>query len=171
MSEQPAYELPRPAPPNYVPALTVEQQIALDDRPTEGPQSALIQPIFTPIWETSWDRWFIAVLPGQPGICTIQLQVTGPPETDITWWKKIHISTQFFGQWWQIRTLETRDAIKSSATDLTPDVAPSGILRLEFWKAGFLGFGSYLFTQHMHLPTYLGNRVIFLCNKDHWTQP
>jgi hypothetical protein len=165
------YNLPEPAEPNYAPSYTVEEQLARPERPTEGVELFAAPPLFTPIWDDGWNRWLLAVLPGQPGVCTIQLQVSGPPETDITWWKKINIHSQFFGQWWHIRSLTTQDAIKSNATDLTPDVSPGGTLKLDFWKAGFLGIGTYIFTQYLHLPTYVGNRVIYLCNKDHPNQP
>jgi len=101
------------------------------------------------------------VVPGTPGVLTIQLMVS----ENVTWWKAIEISASFFGSWYPIRHLETKNGNRSSAVDLTPADAQSNTLKLDFWRGGILGFGAHIFTYLVDVPSNMGNRIIFLCDR------
>jgi hypothetical protein len=90
----------------------------------------------------------------------------------ITWWKKIEVYASFFGFWFNInRTLGTANDTRTASVDLTLADAQSGTLKLDFWKAGFVGTGSYITTQVLDVPAHLGKRIVFLCSRDHPSQP
>jgi hypothetical protein len=42
---------------------------------------------------------------------------------------------------------------------------------IDFWKAGFLNSGSYVFTQILDMPSSLGKTVTYLCSRDNPGQP
>lgn len=167
MSEQIAstgsFEIPsEPAAPNYQPSYALEEQLRNDDR-----VDAQLEGSGTFV-DNGWDRWHWLVVPGTPGILTLQLQVADI----ITWWKKIEVYASLFGFWFSInRPLGTVNDTRVATTDLTPTDAQSGTLKLDFWKAGFLNTGSYVATQVLDVPSHLGKRVVFLCSRDHPSQP
>lgn len=167
-------ELPEPAPSDYHPNYTLAEQLQYDARAdgqlTDEQTAALVAPSFTAIVDNGWDRWFMLVLPGdQPDRLTLQLQVTD----DITWWKKIEVKASFFGVFINInKPLVTSGNTKVSTVDITAADSPmTGVLQLDFWKAGFLNTGSYVFSQILYLPSYIGNKVVYLCNRDSPSQP
>jgi hypothetical protein len=167
-----ALELPEPAAPSYQPSYTLAEQLLYDQRAdaelTDAQTAELMAPSFTTIVDNGWDRWHMMVLPGEPDRLTLQLQVAD----HITWWKKIEVKASFFGFFVNIRTLGTVDATKVATTDLTAADSPqTGVLNLDFWKAGIINTGSYVTSQVLHLPSYLGNKVIYLCTRDHPSQP
>lgn len=161
---QPAQiEIPEPS---YRPTFSLAEQLQNDQR---GPEAQLMPPSQETIIDNGWDRWHLMVMPGEnPDRMTLQLLVAD----HITWWKKIEVKVSFFNTLFTIRTLGTQDDDKDAAVDLRVSDAPgSGVLHLDFWKAGFLGFGSFVFSHTLHLPSYLGNRVVYLCSRDHPSQP
>jgi hypothetical protein len=168
-----AFELPEPAPSNYHPNYTLAEQLQYDARAqgqlTDEQTAALMPPSFTRIVDNGWDRWFMLVMPGdRPDALTLQLQVTD----NITWWKRIEVYANFFGVWIDIKTLGTSDDTRSATVDITAADSPmTGVLRLDFWKAGFLNSGSFVFSQVLNLSSYMGNKVVYLCNRDSNTQP
>jgi hypothetical protein len=155
-----AFELPEPAPSDYHPNYTLAEQLQHDARAqgqlTDEQTAALMPPSFTRIVDNGWDRWFMLVMPGsRPDALTLQLQVT----SNITWWKRIEIYGSAFGI--------TSDGTRVSTVDITVADSPiSSFLRLEFWKAGFLNSGSFVFLQSLNLSSYIGNKVVYLCNRD-----
>jgi hypothetical protein len=169
-----AFELPEPAPSDYHPNYTLAEQLRNDAR-TEahltGEQTAALMPTsFTRIVDNGWDRWFMLVMPGdRPDALTLQLQVTEA----ITWRKSIEVYASLFGVFINInKPLVTSDGTRVATVDITATDSPlSGVLQLEFWKAGFLGIGHHLFSQVLSLPSYMGNKVVYLCNRDSPDQP
>jgi hypothetical protein len=141
----------QPAAPNYQLNPRLEQQLRQDDR--SGVQQ-----------ELQGSGTFV---PGTPNVLTIQLQVAD----HITWWKKIEVSTSFFGFWFWIRTLGTVNDSRVASVDLTTADAQSGVIKLDFWKAGFLNSGSYVTTMVLDVASHLGSKVVFLCSRDHPSQP
>jgi hypothetical protein len=169
-----AFELPEPAPSNYHPNYTLAEQLQHDARAkgqlTDEQTAALAPSSFTRILDNGWDRWFMLVMPGnRPDALTLQLQVT----SNITWWKRIEIYGSAFGITFpHITTLATSDGTRVSTVDLTVADSPmSSVLRLEFWKAGLLNSGSFVFLQNLRLSSYIGNKVVYLCNRDNPGQP
>jgi hypothetical protein len=152
----------KPAEPEYGPSLTVSQRIreeGLASRRAGAPELAVGDS--GTFVDNGTDRWHYLVIPGTPGVLTIQLQVSD----QVTWWKQIVISASYFGSWYQIRTLETKDDYRTATVDLTPADAQSGTLKLEFWKGGFLGFGAYITTLLLDVPSNLGNKIIYFCDR------
>ena len=90
---------------------------------------------------------------------TLQLQVA----EGIDWWKEIQVFASFFGSWYLIRTLGTKDKKTTATVDLTPGDANSGTLKLEFHRAGFLGIGVHVTSLVIDVPSNLGKKIIFLC--------
>jgi hypothetical protein len=154
-----------PNDPSYQPSYRLEEQLRNDDR---GDAQAELQGSGTFV-DNGWDRWHFMVVPGTlgPNVLTLQLQVADI----ITWWKRIEVASNLFGSWFSIRTIGTVNDNRTAAVDLTIADAQSGTIRLEFWKAGFLGSGSYVTTQVLDVPSHLGKRVVFLCTRDHPSQP
>ncbi|GAA1839301.1 hypothetical protein GCM10009836_17970 [Pseudonocardia ailaonensis] len=107
------------------------------------------------------DRWHYLIQPGTPNVLSIQLQVSDT----VTWWKQIEVSASYFGSWFPIRTLETKDDKRVATVDLTPTDAQSGTLKLEFWRAGVLGFGVRVITLLVDVPSNLGNKIVYLCDR------
>jgi hypothetical protein len=157
-----SFKLPsEAAPPDYQPTFTLEEQLRNDDRVAglEG-QGTFV--------DNGWDRWHWLVLPGDnPNVLTLQLQVADV----ISWWKRIEVSASLFGSWFNIRRIGTANDTRSATTNLTIADAQSGTLKLDFWKAGFLGSGSYVATQVIDVPSHLGKTLVFLCSRDHPSQP
>ena len=145
-----------PAEPRYAPSLPLEEQLRLDE--PSGLAELAGQGTFV---DNGTDRWHWMVVDGRPGILTLQLQVP----SEITWYKNIHIAASFFGSWYKIRELMTKGENTVSAVDLTQQDAQSGTLKLDFWRCGFLGFGAYVTTMLLDVPTHIGKRVIFLCDR------
>ncbi|MFF5297234.1 hypothetical protein [Paractinoplanes globisporus] len=141
---------------------------ALDHPPAEqlASSGAALQGSGTFV-DNGWDRWHYLVLPGAPGVLTLQLQIADV----ITWWKRIEVHASFFGYWFPIRRLETANGTKTASVDLTAADAQSGTLKLDFWKAGFLGVPSYITTQVLDVECHLGKTVVFLCSRDNPSQP
>jgi hypothetical protein len=150
-------------PPHYSESGSFEEQLARDDR-----ASAQLAGSGT-FLDNGWDRWHYLVDEdnGIPGRVVIQLQV-GPL---ITWWKRIEIQSLLFGNWWGLRRLGTSNDTRIATTDITPAAARSDVLRLEFWKAGFLNSGSYLHTEVISVSAHLGKVLVFLCDRDGPGQP
>ena len=167
------FELPEPAPSNYHPNYTLAEQLQYDARAqgqlTDEQTAALMPSSFTRIVDNGWVRWFMLVLPGdRPDALTLQLQVTDI----ITWWKKIEVYASVFGVSLNIRTLATANDTRVATVDITAADSPmTGFLKLDFWKAGPLGIGSFVFSHGLYLPSYMGNKVVYLCNRDSFTQP
>jgi len=173
--------------PNYVAPTSLEEQLARDDREARDASSAGYRRQFsvpgtsTPptsaqltgagtFIDNGWDRWHYIVDEenGIPGQIVIQLQVS----QIITWWKRIEIQALIFGRiWWNIRTLGTSNDTRVATTDITPAAARSDVLQLEFWKAGFLNSGSYLHTEAINVQEHLGKMIVFICDRDHPSQP
>jgi hypothetical protein len=148
------------APANYIPSYSLSEQLRQDDRV----EAELVgQGTFV---DNGWDRWHYMVTPGTPNVLTLQLQVADV----ITWWKRIEIYTSYFGFWFHLRTLGTVNDTRSATTDFSAFDA-LGTLKLEFWKAGFLNTGSYITTLVLDVPSHIGKRIIFLCSRDHPSQP
>ncbi|MDP4511731.1 hypothetical protein [Nonomuraea turcica] len=163
MSEQ-AFEISdKPEPANYAAPVTLADQLRYDDR-----VEAQLEGMGTFV-DNGWDRWHWLITPGAkgPGVLTLQLTMA----QHLTWWKRIEVSTSLFGSWFNIRTLSVANDTKTATVDLTPIDAQSGTLKLDFWKAGPLGFASYVTTLIIDVPTHLGKNVQFLCSRDHFSQP
>lgn len=157
------FTVPEPAEPNYVSSLTLEEQLR-----QPPPAEARLTGSGT-LLDDGWDRWHWLVTPGTPGLLTLQLQVA----SHITWWKKIELKVSAFGHEFSInRPLGTVNDTKVATLDLrAEDVAFSDIMKLEFWKAGPLGWPQFVTSQMLHVPSNLGRRIIYLCTRDHPSQP
>ena len=171
-------------PPRYATTSSLEEQLASDERdaadvqavqarfstPT-GPNAPSAQLVGAGTFiDNGWDRWHYIVDEenGIPDRVVIQLQVA----PIISWWKRIEIQALLFGRiWFNIRTLGTSNDTRVATTDITPAAARSDTLQLEFWKAGFLNSGSYLHTEAINVQEHLGKMVVFLCDRDHPSQP
>jgi hypothetical protein len=152
----------KPEVPDYGPSLPVTQRIREDGLASRRDSVAgLTVGSSGTFVDNGSDRWHYLVVPGTPNVLTIQLQVSDK----VTWWKQIEISASFFGSWYPIRTLETKDDRRVATVDLTPTDAQSGTLKLDFWKGGFLGFGAYIITLLIDVPSNLGNKIIYLCDR------
>jgi len=158
MSEQVDF---KPAEPVYGPSLTLAQRIREDAQAASREDVTLAAGASGTFVDNGTDRWHFIVVPGTPNVFTIQLQVS----ENVTWWKQIVISASFFGSWYEIRTLETKDNYRAAAVDLTSADAQSGTLKLDFWKGGFLGFGAHIITLLVDVPSNLGNKIIYLCDR------
>jgi hypothetical protein len=157
------FTIPEPAEPNYVSSLTLEEQLR-----QAPPADARLTGSGTLI-DNGWDRWHWLVTPGTPGQLTLQLQVSD----NITWWKMIELKVSFFGQTFSLtHPLRTQDSTKVATMDLrAADIAPSDILTLEFSKAGVLNTYYGLMSQTLHVPSNMGQRIIYMCTRDHPSQP
>lgn len=60
---------------------------------------------------------------------------------------------------------------RTATVDLSLADAQSGTIKLDFWKAGFLNSGSYVTSLVLDVPLHLGKTVVFLCTRDHPSQP
>lgn len=171
---QQAFELPEPAPSDYHPNYTLAEQLQYDARAqgqlTDEQSAALMPASFTRILDNGWDRWFMLVMPGnRPDALTLQLQVTN----NITWWKRIEVYASAFGIIYpHITTLATSDDTRVATVDITAADSPmNSVLKLDFWKAGVFNSGSFVFSQGLYLPSYIGNKIVYLCNRDNPGQP
>ena len=154
----------KPSVPNYQPTRSVSDQLRNDDRADDE----LAEFDGTTIVDDGWNRWHLIVTSGTPNFLTLQLQVADV----ITWWKGIEIHASLFGSWFSInKHLGTVNDTRTATINLSPADAQSSTLKLDFWKAGFLNTGSYLFTQILDVPSNLGKTYIYLCSRDHPSQP
>jgi hypothetical protein len=155
------FTVPEPAEPNYAPSPTLEEQLRQASAAALTGAGTLL--------DDGWNRWHWLVTPGRPGLLTVQLQVAD----HITWWKKIELKASFFGQNFSIaRPLVTQDNNKVAAIDLrAEEIAPADVLTLEFSKAGVVNTYSYLFSQQLHVPAHVGQRIIYMCTRDNPSQP
>jgi hypothetical protein len=45
----------------------------------------------------------------------------------------------------------------------------TGVLKLDFWKVGPFGVGSFVFSLGLYLPSYIDNKTVYLCNRDSYS--
>jgi hypothetical protein len=145
-----------PSAPNYQPS-SLEEQLRYDDR---FEAANLVPPSQSTIVDNGTDKWEMKITSGKPGELTLQLEV---PEY-INWWKTIVIYYNAFGYWHYLGTLGTKNAKKSASLDFNATSAHSGTFKLDFWKAGFLGTGSWVHAEVIDVPSHLGNTVTFVCS-------
>jgi hypothetical protein len=117
--------------------------------------------------DNGWDRWFMLVMPGdRPDALTLQPQVAD----NITWWKHLEVYASVMGVFLHITTLATANETRSSTVDITATDAPmTDVLKLDFWKVGPFGVGSFVFSLGLYLPSYIGNKTVYLCNRDSYS--
>jgi hypothetical protein len=151
----------KPAEPNYEPSLPLELRVRESNGAAREDVAELAVGSSGTFVDNGTDRWHFLVVPGTPNVLTLQLQVAD----NITWWKQIQVAASFFGSWYNIRTLETKNDKRVATVDLTPADAQSGTLKLDFWKGGFLGLGAQIITLLLDVPSNLGNKVIYLCDR------
>jgi hypothetical protein len=150
----------RPAEANYEPSYSLGEELRVDSQ-RRSALAALAPGASGTFVDNGTDRWHFLVVSGTPGILTVQLQVSD----EVIWWKHIEIYANFFGSWFNIRTLGTHDDQRTATTDLSPADAQSGTLKLDFWRAGFLNFGAFVTSQVLDVTSNLGNKVIYLCDR------
>jgi hypothetical protein len=96
---------------------------------------------------------------------TSKVQIVLRAANNITWWKSLDISRWGFPVLVNVGRLETKDANRESSIDLS---ASDGgfLLKLDFWKGGFLGVGAWVGARLVNVPDNLGKRLIYTWERD-----
>ena len=80
-------------------------------------------------------------------------------------WKSLDLFVNVNGQFVHSKRTETNGAKHTAEVDYFDDEMTDAF-KIEFWKAGFLGFGAYVTSLIMDSYENLGSRIIFSWERD-----